>query len=168
MRPILTFILLLLFWACERSVTYEPITYPSHQYSFTDLSSSDVEISHSSYVPVFSDIYHIDASRRFLLTATLSIRNISWKDTVYLFEADYYDPFGKLLRNYLDSTLVLLPMESVELVVEDKEHLGGAGAKFIVNWGGDSLVTPPYICAVMIGTSSQQGLSFITEGIIID
>lgn len=168
MRPILFSVLLLLLMACDRSVNFDPVSYYSPRFTYNDFTSSDVEISHSSYVPVFSDIYHIDATRRFLLTATLSIRNISPADTIYLFNADYYDPFGILLRNYLDSTLVLKPMQSVELVVEDKEHLGGAGAKFIVNWGGDSLAIAPYICAVMIGTSGQQGISFVTGGILIE
>jgi hypothetical protein len=45
---------------------------------------------------------------------------------------------------------------------------GGAGASFVIDWGSNSPKAKPLIQAVMIGTLSQQGISFITQGVVIE
>ncbi|MBK9592846.1 MAG: DUF3124 domain-containing protein [Crocinitomicaceae bacterium] len=69
---------------------------------------------------------------------------------------DYYDSEGKMIRKYAEKTIELKPLQSIEFIVEQDEDEGGAGANFIVSWGGASSLNPPVIQAVMIGTSSQQ------------
>jgi Protein of unknown function (DUF3124). len=119
------------------------------------------------YVPIYSDIYYMDAHHTFSLTATLSIRNVSLNDSIYIFSVDYYNSGGKKLRTYTESTLLVKPMESIEFVVENRDDTGGVGANFVVGWGAKPASHPPYIQGIMIGTSGQQGISFTTEGIDI-
>ncbi|MBN2213700.1 MAG: DUF3124 domain-containing protein [Bacteroidales bacterium] len=119
-------------------------------------------------MPIYSDIYHIDGHRRFLLTSTLSIRSTTQKDSLFVFNIDCYDSKGNLLCVYIDSALILRPLESLEFVVEYDEKQGGAGANFIVNWGSYTDVSNPCIQAVMISTHGQQGVSFVTDGINLE
>lgn len=140
---------------------------PSHQYAFVDLAPEAVNYLETDYVPVYSDIYHMDGTKRFLLTTTLSIRNTSLNDSVYLFRARYNDSYGQELRQYIDKTILLKPLESIEFVVEYSEDEGGAGASFLIDWGADKNANQLLIQAVMTGTSNQQGLSFLTEAKVV-
>jgi hypothetical protein len=141
---------------------------PSRNYKFVDIQFDSLQMIQNVYVPVYSDIYHGSGLKRFLLTVTISIRNTSLYDTMYVRKADYYDSQGNLNRNYLSQTILIKPLESVEFVVEDKEMHGGAGANFIVEWGTEHPEIKPVIQAVMIGTSEQQGISFVTEGVVVE
>ncbi|WP_163707786.1 DUF3124 domain-containing protein [Mangrovibacterium lignilyticum] len=166
----LLLIVLFFLLSCQsgkKEENLKKMNHPSHQYTFVDLGSEAVGYLEIDYIPIYSDIYHIDGTKRFLLTSTLSIRNTSLTDTVYVFGADYNDSYGKLLRKYTDSTISLKPLESIEFVVEHKEDQGGAGASFLVEWGADKNASQLLIQAVMTGTSNQQGLSFLTEAKII-
>ena len=65
-------------------------SYPSHKYSYVNISASDLNYLETDYVPVYSDIYFRDGTRRFKLTTTLSIRNTSLVDTAYVLQTTYY------------------------------------------------------------------------------
>lgn len=145
----------------------KPVNYPSHAYNVTQFSHESADTSHLVYVPIYSDIYHKDGSKRISLTATLSIRNTDFHDTLYLFKVDYYNSEGAPIKTYLEAPLQLKPLESLEFIVEEKNKKGGVGANFVVQWGGNSMLNHPVIQAVMIGTSGQQGLSFTTDGVDI-
>jgi hypothetical protein len=120
-----------------------------------------------AYVPIYSHIYHGSKGGNILLTATLSIRNTSFTDTLYIRKIDYFDSHGELIKNYINELILLKPMHALEFIVEEKEDKGGTGANFIVDYGYNSKDIVPLIQAVMIGTSGQQGISFLTESIDI-
>ncbi len=151
----------------EKSHSEEKKSRPSHKYTFVEPDSTQINFIQTEYVPVYSDIYHRDGTRRFQLTTTLSIRNTSLIDSAYILEATYYDSYGKKLAAYIDSTILLTPLESIEFVVSDREIVGGAGANFIINWGGRIFSDQMFIQAVMISTYSQQGISFTTNSKVI-
>jgi hypothetical protein len=98
------------------------------------------------------------------LTVTVSIRNIDPKHSVKVTTVDYYETQGKLLKKFLNSSVVLKPLESIRYVIPQKDETGGSGANFIVEWKSDNLVNPPIVETVMIGTQSQQGVSFTSRG----
>ncbi len=130
----------------------------------------DAKLSHHDtvYVPIYSDIYHKSVYEKFLLTATLSIRNTSLTDSVFVNDVVYYDTDGKKVRNYISGKQLLLrPMQSIEYVIEEDDDVGGSGANFIINWGATTSKVKPIFQGVMISTHGQQGISFITEGISI-
>ena len=109
-------------------------------------------------MPIYSDIYYSNGTKRYPLTAKISIRNISLIDSAYLLSV-YYDSYGNRLKDYIDTTFLISPLESIEFVVEDEENVGGAGAKSYSN--------QLFIQSIMIGTYEQQGISFTTEAIVI-
>ncbi len=165
MKPLYLFILMALLSCCSDKL---PETTHHSEYHYTTVNRSGFERTEKVYVPIFSDIYYVDSKHTFPLTATLSIRNTSFKDSLYFFTIDYYNSKGVKIRSYNKSSLFLKPMESIEFVVENKDDTGGLGANFVIEWGAKPGAQRPYFQAVMIGTLGQQGISFTTEGIVIE
>jgi len=165
----LPFLLFMVLISCQnkKTETNKKINYPSHNYTYVNLDTSTLKYKETVYVPVYSDIYHLDGTKRFLLTATVSVRNISLKDSAYVINAVYNDSYGKQLRNFAAKTILLKPLESIEYVIEDAEDKGGAGASFILQWGAGKYTGQMLIQSVMIGTTGQQGISFTANGIVI-
>ncbi len=155
--------------ACSGPGSDKPLrqNFPSHKYHYIDLNISDLNYRETDYVPVYSDIYHQDGTRRFKLTVTLSIRNKSLTDSAYVISVNYFDSYGKRLKEYTTRALILSPLESVEFVVEEDENLGGAGASFLVDWGANKYSDQVLIQSIMIGSSGQQGISFLSESKVI-
>ncbi len=119
------------------------------------------------YVPIYSDIYNKRRSSKVLLTATLSIRNTSMVDSLFIEKVDYYNTEGELVRNYIENPIFLKPLETIDYVIEEEDEVGGTGANFILQWGAHSHVTPIFQ-GVMVGTIGQHGFAFTTNGIKID
>lgn len=142
-------------------------SHPSHIYNFVEIDTAQLKYFETDYLPVYSDIYYQDGTRRFPITATVSIRNTSLADSAFILSARYFDSYGKMIRSYLDSTLLLSPLESIELVVEEKESEGGAGANFIIDWAATKYTDQILIQSVMISTYGQQGVSFLSDAKII-
>lgn len=116
------------------------------------------------YVPAYSHIYSGNRERPFLLTVTLSIRNIDPKHQIKIILVDYYETQGKLLKKHIDKPIALKSLESVRYVIPEKDKSGGSGANFIIEWRSDIFVNPPIVEAIMIGTQSSQGISFTSRG----
>jgi hypothetical protein len=159
MKP-LSFLSLILAILTSCSQNKAPETKHHSNYHFATVEKSTFEKTELVYIPIYSDIYFVDSKHTFSLTATLSIRNTSFKDSIYIFAIDYYNSGGEKVRRYNESTLLVKPMESVEFVVENKEN-------FVVEWGANPEAQRPYFQGIMIGTTGQQGISFTTEGIVI-
>lgn len=155
-KVFLGFMLLLLFICC---VT--PRSLPADE---TTIALSDGQ---TVYIPAYSHIYSGDRNKPFLLTVTLSLRNIDPKYTITITKVDYYETHGKLLKKFLDTPFALSPLESVRYIIPEKDKTGGSGANFIVEWQSDKPVNPPIVESIMIGTQSQQGISFTSRGQVI-
>jgi hypothetical protein len=166
---ILPILLITFFASCQNKEqgANSKINYPSHNYNLVTLDTASLKYKEIDYVPVYSDIYHLDGTQRFLLTSTISVRNISLKDSAYVFAGFYNDSKGKLLRSFVERPILLKPLEAIEFVIEDKEDKGGAGASFILEWGGSRFANQLLIQAVMIGTAGQQGISFTSKAEVI-
>lgn len=119
------------------------------------------------YVPVYSHIYQQDHKKTFNLTATLNIRNTDPRRSFQITEVSYFDSNGNLVQHYLENTETLDPLSSTSFVVEERDLRGGVGANFLVDWESGQPITSPVIEAVMISTSQQQGISFLSEGRIL-
>ena len=119
------------------------------------------------YVPAYSHIYSGNNEKPFLLTVTLSIRNIDPKHRIKITIADYYETQGKRLKKYVDKPVILNPLESLRYIIPERDKSGGSGANFIVEWKSDKFVNPPIVESIMIGTQIQQGVSFTSRGRVI-
>ena len=166
MKPlILVLFPLLCLAACTpagESNSVDPVNWQQRKVA---IQAQDSLIHGSSYLSVYSEIYERSEKRLFNLTATISIRNISSTDTVYLFRADYFHTGGRLIRTYFDFPIYVAPMETVEIVIAETDKGGGTGANFVFEWAIPPGSHEPFFEAVMISTYGQQGLSFTTQGI---
>ncbi|MBE0616811.1 MAG: DUF3124 domain-containing protein [Proteobacteria bacterium] len=119
------------------------------------------------YVPAYSHIYAGNREQPFLLTVTLSIRNIDPLRPITVTKIDYYETQGKFLKGFLDGPVVLKPLESARYIIPEKDKAGGSGANFIVEWESGAPANPPIVESVMIGTQTQQGISFTSRGRVV-
>jgi hypothetical protein len=134
-----------------------------------DLSAEEITLSSGQtlYVPVYSHIYSGVKGRPFDLAATLSLRNTNLQNPITLVSVKYYDSAGKLVEDYLSRPKQLNALVSARYIIPEGDKTGGSGANFIVVWKADRQVNPPIIEAVMIGTHSGQGISFVSKGQVI-
>lgn len=119
------------------------------------------------YVPAYSHIYAGHKQRPYLLTVTLSIRNIDPAQPLFVSSVEYYKTDGVLLKQYLTEPVRLDALASTRFIVPLQDKEGGSGANFIVKWHANARINPPVVEAVMIGTQSQQGISFTSRGQVI-
>ena len=116
------------------------------------------------YVPVYSHVYAGDRQRALDLAVTLSIRSTDPRTPIRLRAVRYAASDGAPVRGYLAAPQTLAPMASASFVVDEGDTAGGSGAHFLVAWDADAPAAAPVVEAVMIGTASQQGISFVTQG----
>lgn len=116
------------------------------------------------YVSAYSNIFSGPRKLPFQLATTLSIRNTDLTSSFQVTSIDYFDTDGKLVRRYLEKPLVLGPMASTHVHIEEKDVIGGFGAKYIVRWRADRLMNAPIVECLMIGATSGQGISFVSSG----
>jgi hypothetical protein len=116
------------------------------------------------YTPAYSHIFIGDREHPFNLTVTLSVRNTDPETPITVESVDYHGSNGKKLRPYLSEPAALDPLAAQHYVVDESDTSGGAGAAFMVRWRSEKPVCPPIVETVMIGTRSQQGISFVSRG----
>lgn len=130
-----------------------------------EAGAAELSKGQTVYVPCYSHIYHGVKTRPINLTVTLSVRNTDPEHALTLASVDYHDTSGKLVKRYLASPVRLEPLMTAEFIVAETDVSGGSGANFMVRWSAEEPVNPLFVEAVMIGTSSQQGISFTSQGI---
>lgn len=130
---------------------------------YVDLPNGELQKG-TSYLSFYSQIYSLTEHKTHDLTVTISMRNTSDTDTLYISKADCFDTQGKLVRNYFKKPIFLLPMETTEIVIKELDDEGGTGANFLFDWHINKNGSEPLFESIMISTSFQQGLSFVTQG----
>lgn len=139
-------------------------------YPLSAVSGADRDLlseGQTIYVPVYSHIYAGNKETPFLLTVTLSIRNIDPRHRITVTRADYYETQGHLLTRYVEKPTELSPLGTIRFVISENDKAGGSGANFIVEWEAETPVNPPIVESIMIGARSQQGISFTSRGVVI-
>jgi len=157
-------LVLLLTQACtekREEIAVDPVNWKKRM---LNSPLSDSLENGSTYLSVYSQIYSQTEHKTHDLTVTVSIRNPNRADTLYLQKAEYFDTHGKLIRNYFNRAIFLLPMETIEIVIAEKDQDGGTGGNFLFDWAKHSKANEPIFESVMISTNSQQGISFTTQG----
>ena len=161
-------VLVIALIGCEgKQARKNPIKRPNWNARMAENINFDNYGQGKTYLPVYSHIYHIHEQFTFDLTITVSIRNISPNDTVFISKADYYNTAGDNIRQYVKSPIFIKPLETIEIVISEQDSEGGSGANFVFDWMIKNVNNPPLFEAVMISTHGQQGLSFKTQGISV-
>lgn len=122
----------------------------------------------SIYLPVYSTIYYGDRHNEFNLTVTVSIRNTNSNNPIKIEYVNYYSTSGKFLKKIINSPIVLKSLESHQILIKESDTSSGVAGNFIIKWSADKKVNPPVVESIMIGTKQQQGISFLSKGIVIN
>lgn len=120
------------------------------------------------YVPVYSHIYQGIKGQPYNLSALLSIRNVDFKHSIVVTSVKYFNSKGVLVKEHIVEPMVIGPMSTGEFHIPERDTSGGSGANFTVKWEGTTTVTTPIIQAVMIGTASTLGISFVCDGVVVE
>jgi hypothetical protein len=158
------FLLTFLVQSCQEKVeisSNNPMNWDKRTIEF---GLTDTLTQGTSYLSVYSQIYSQTEHRTHGLTATVSMRNINKTDTIYINKAEYFNTKGHSIRTYFDKTIFIAPLETVEIVIDERDQDGGTGANFLFDWAIKPHSNEPFFEGIMISTSGQQGLSFTTEG----
>jgi hypothetical protein len=158
--------LLFIVSSCKtETLPEEDITPVDWKQRMTKINPADSLTTGSSYLAIYSEVYSVTEHRTINLTATVSLRNISSNDTIFITKSDYYNTEGTLIRTYHKESVFLKPHETIEIIIDEKDTHGGSGANFIFEWAHPKNSHEPVFDAVMISTSGQQGISFTTQGV---
>ncbi|MCF1191796.1 DUF3124 domain-containing protein [Mangrovimonas sp. AS39] len=156
----------MVFVSCQNpkkvNSSVDPVNWKKRQtFSHSGLDSLKTG---TTYLSVYSEIYSQTEHITHELTVTVSMRNVNRKDSIFVASAQYFDTHGELIHSYFEQPIFIAPMETVEIVIDEKDTQGGTGGNFLFDWKQQSGVLEPLFDAVMISTSGQQGLSFSTQG----
>lgn len=163
-KSIFTIIVLMVFWACENNTAVEDPIKVNWKERVAKVSIADSLEQGKSYLSIYSQIYSLSQHKKYNLTAMVSLRNTSETDTIYLLNADYHGTHGEMIKQYIDRAVYLLPMETLDIVIEESDVSGGTGSNFIFDWKTPKDCPEPIFEAVMSSTVGSQGLSFTTQG----
>lgn len=164
MKVIISFLFITILFACNREKKKTPPSVIDWSNKTATIYLTDTTLMSTTYLSVYSHIYTLTEEKITDLTATISMRNTSTTDTLYIFKAEYFNTNGVSVRNYITKPIFLAPMETAEIVIAQKDNAGGSGANFIFDWKIKNLSPEPLFEAVMISTAGGQGLSFTTQG----
>ncbi|WP_370097688.1 DUF3124 domain-containing protein [Xanthomarina gelatinilytica] len=164
-RILIIFICCQVFFSCEKPKETTDINPINWKNRAVKLKESDSLKTGQSYLSVYSEIYSITEHRTINLTVTVSLRNVSTTHEIYLLKANYYNTKGDLIRTYFNDPISLNPLETIEIIIDEKDTHGGSGANFVFDWALKHNEHEPLFEAVMISTSGQQGISFTTQGV---
>ncbi len=142
----------------------------SSQVSSQEIISDEtlkIAMGQTIYVPIYSEIHHFK-NRTFPLSATLSVRNTDPQNPIIITSVKYYNSDGKLVREHLENPLRMAPLATTDFIVDQNDRTGGSGANFLVEWIAETKVYEPIVEAVMVSTTSQQGISFLSKGRVIE
>lgn len=119
------------------------------------------------YLPIYSHVWHGEASSRgeptkTLVSISVSIRNTDPLKPIRITSAQYYDGDGKKLREYLTSPKTIGPMGTHEIFVPRSDDTGGSGANFLISWKADSPVSPPIVEGFHANLPAGRSFAFMT------
>jgi hypothetical protein len=160
-----SFIIVLLIVSCKTDEKGHEKKSVNWDQRTTDINITNNFHSGKTYLPVYSEIYDQTDETTHLLTTTVSIRNTSQMDSLYIITADYYNTKGEQIRKYINKPIFLTPLETIEIVIPRLDDSGGTGANLIFDWGIKKPKYEPLFEAVMVWTTGTQGISFTTRGI---
>jgi hypothetical protein len=124
------------------------------------------------YLPIYAFIRYGDldnsgAARQLPVSSLVSIHNTDLDKPVTVLSARYYSTEGKFLRNFVSSPRILKPMETLEVLVERRDVVGGSGANFVIQWEAAVPVSPPLVQALHVELQTNRAIVFTTDAVLI-
>ena len=119
------------------------------------------------YVPAYSNIKSVEGKGNIPLSINLSVRNTDPDHSIILSYVDFYNTSGHMSKRFLSSPRQIGPMATTSFHIAQSDTIGGIGANFYLKWISDTLVNEPVVEAIMIGSSGNQGYSWISKGLVV-
>jgi hypothetical protein len=135
--------------------------------ALADADSLDRVNGETIYVPAFSHILTYE-KRREPLASTMVFHNVDPKESIFLRSVTYHNQAGEALKSFLTEPVELVPFESSSFLTELNDTSGGVGANYVVVWSAPNPSLSPIAHAVMVGGSGTQGISYVTDGRVIE
>lgn len=160
-------LMMVLMLGCQQQAKFE-VNEENWSKRAADIEKMDSLVYGKSYLSVYSQMYSFTQKQKYNLTAMVSMRNVSEKDTIYLLRADYFNTHGANVRTYFDYPIFILPMETLEIVIDQADIEGGTGSNFLFEWKTPKNSPEPLFEGVMNSMQGTQGISFTTHAIRTD
>ena len=113
------------------------------------------------------DLDKNSVAKQLPVSALVSIHNTDLDKPLKLLSARYYSTEGKFLRNFISSPRILKPMETLELLVERRDVVGGSGANFVIQWESEVPISPPLVQALHVELQTNRAIVFTTDAVLI-
>lgn len=159
--------ILLLFIVCTLGCEEKPVMVDVKEENWSKrkagLNVIDSLAYGKSYLSVYSQMYSLTQHQKYPLTAMISMRNVSETETIYLLRADYFNTSGAKVRTYFNYPIYVKPMETLEIVIDQKDIEGGTGSNFIIEWKAPIGCPEPLFEGLMNSMQGTKGLSFTTH-----
>ena len=157
------FLMLVALVACEQPPPELDLNDESWLRRKATIENMDSLVYGKSYLSVYSQMYSFTQNQKYNLTGMISLRNVSDRDTVYLLRADYFNTEGSKIRTYFDHPIFVMPMETLEIVIAQKDVEGGTGSNFLIEWKAPLNCPEPLFEGVMNSMQGNQGVAFTTQ-----
>ena len=155
--------LIAISFSCNPSGTKTEDNKPANikgTYQYVRVDPTRFNSAEHYYVPVYNNTWAEGGDKKVFLNTTLSIRNIWFSDTLFISKVYYYGSNGELLRKYIDSTIMLKPMSSFEIIADRPEKEKGGGGNFIVECVANNMLNEPLIQSV-VNSGNNDNLMYI-------
>jgi len=157
---------------CSCRISLRPLVFLSLVFltgmdGWTEQADSPV-LGQTVYVPAYSEVPSWGGKKTVGLTVTLSIRNVNQRANITVTRIDYYNSKGARVRSYLDKPLPVSRLASHKVVIAEEDREGGISASFIVQWQAKEPVQAPLIETVMVGATTNLGLSFVGRARVLE
>ncbi len=166
-RPLFfgVFGLMLIFISCTSQAEQQANEEVKWNMVENNLPESSTMLTGETYLSLYPELYTQSKKTMLSFTSTVSIRNISRTDTLYLLSGEYYNTQGDKIKDYFATPVYVKPLETIEIIVRFEDDKGGSGANFIFDWMVPSKNSIPLIEGLMVSTMASQGMSFSTAGV---
>lgn len=159
----LVFTTVLLLFSCTQEKEMSSVNPINWNKRAIEINPTDSLIYGETYLSTYSQIYSYTEHTTHDLTSTISMRNTSVVDTIFIISSKYFDTHGKLIRTYFKKPIYVAPMETVSIVIDEVDKEGGTGANFLFDWAIKPTTTEPIFEGIMLSTSGR--ISFTTQGV---
>ncbi|MCK4839391.1 MAG: DUF3124 domain-containing protein [Desulfobulbaceae bacterium] len=136
--------------------------------AFSAENKTELSSGQTVYVAIYSNVFSGPKERPQNLAAMLSIRNTDLHNQLTVSSAEYFNNNGEVLKEYAKKPIIFAPLASHHFSIQERDTSGGFGANFIIKWKSTKKINPPIIESVMIGAGRGQGISFVSQGKVID
>lgn len=119
------------------------------------------------YVPAWSSVW-VGEGQPYDLTVTLAVRNLDREHPLEVTRVDWQDAAGRVVHRYVEAPTAVGPLATATTLVRASDTRAGVGGSFLVAWRAADVVVEPLVEAVMIGSTGQQGISFVRDGVVLE